>query len=160
MELRELEQTLETTLAVTRPSPREVRDGLVDYYSTIARPFIERGLAFTDPDADESVIRRIMLVRLGTLWQDLGSPWDRPTMDDLRTFRRRIERYSCFKHEPGIAKIGELLDQLFLSASVSERLTTTRERMATRHFQVIEGGGNATAPLGKLRLIRADDAPK
>jgi hypothetical protein len=156
MELRELELTLETTLAVTRPTPREVRDGLVDYYSTIAKPFVVKGLAFTDPKADETLVRRLMLARLGLLWQDLSSPWDRPTLDDLRVFRRRIERYSCMKHDPGMVKIGELIDQLFLGASVGERLEASRAKKPVRRFQLVEGGGNLTAPIGKLRLLKAD----
>jgi hypothetical protein len=153
MDFRELEITLEAALAVTRPSPRDVRDALVDYYATVARPFIQKGLSHTQPLADESVIRRMLMLRLGTLWNDLGSPWDNPSLEDLRVFRERIDRYACVRDDERLLKTRRLIDDLMLAAAVSERVRALKAGRASPKLEVIDGGGELSPPRGQLRIV-------
>jgi hypothetical protein len=158
MDYRELEITLEAALAVTRPSPRDVRDALVDYYATVARPFIEKGLSHTQPTADESVVRRMLMLRLGTLWNDLGSPWDSPSMDDLRVFRERIDRYACVREDERLLKTRRLIDDLMLAAAVSERVRALRQGKAVPKLELIQGGGEVSPPRGQLHVVGSEAA--
>jgi hypothetical protein len=152
MEMHELEVTLEATLAVARPTPRDVRDALVDYYSTVARPFIARGLFHTQPDAGEPMVRRLLLVRLTTLWGDLSSPWEDPTLDDLRIFRQRIDEYACVREHQQLHRIRRLLDEIVLAASIGGDLNKEPGK-SVRTFRVIQGGGEQTPPRGDLHLV-------
>lgn len=154
MDLRELEVTLEAALAVSRPTTRDVRDALVDYYAAVARPFIERGLQHTHPEADDALIRRIMMMRLGRLWGDLGSAWEKPTLEDLSRLRARIDKYACVKDDAPLLKARRLLDDLMLSAAVSERLRSVKARKPMRRLKLIEGGGEISEPRGQLRIVR------
>ena len=157
MDMRELEITLEAALAVTRPTPRDVRDALVDYYATVARPFILKGLAHTQPNADEPVVRRMLMLRLGTLWNDLGSPWDNPSLEDLRLFRERIDRYACVRENEQLLKTRRLIDDLMLAAAVSERVRTLKQGHMPK-LELIDGGGEVSEPRGQLRLVRDEEA--
>lgn len=153
MEMQELEVTLEATLAVARPTLRDVRDALVDYYSTVARPFIAKGLLHTQPEADEPLIRRLLLTRLTTLWGDLPSPWEDPSMDDLRVFRRRIDEYACVRDRDQLQRIRRLLDEIVLAASLGAALRKD-PKDPHRGLQVIQGGGEQTPPRGELHLVQ------
>jgi len=155
MDVNELETTLEAALAVTRPNPRDVRDALVDYYAVVARPFIQKGLSHSQPDANETIVRRLMMLRLGTLWNDLESPWDNPTLEDLKIFRERIERYACVKpDDEKMLKARRLIDDLMLAAAVSERIRSMKTgKPVLPQLEVIEGGGEISAPRGQLRLV-------
>lgn len=156
MEIRDLETTLEAALAVTRPTARDVRDALVDYFATVARPFVLRGLSYTEPAADDATIRRLLMLRLGTLWHDLPSSWDQPTLQDLGRFRERIEQYACVKENPALGRSRRLLDDLMLAATVSERLETLKARRTMRRLEVFDGGCEVSPPRGQLRLVRPE----
>jgi len=153
MDVPELEITLEAALAVTRPTARDVRDALVDYYTAVARPFILRGLAHTSPQPDEGLVRRLLMLRLGVLWNDLGSPWDSPALEDLRIFRRRIDQYACAGPDARYDKARRLIDQLVIAAAIGEHVKLVRERPPIRKFMLIRGGGRVTAPCGRLKLV-------
>lgn len=159
MELEELEHTLEAALAVTRPTTRDVRDALVDFYMTAARPFVVRGLSHTHPGAEEAVIRRVLALRLPALWRQLRSPWEEPTLDDLARFRQRIENYACVVRDERFNRTRRLLDSLMLGAAVANRLESVRQRKATRRLKVVEGGGELSPPRGHLRLVREAPEP-
>lgn len=154
MDVRDLEISLEATLAVTWPSTKDVRDALVDYFVVVARPFVLRGLAHSEPAADEATVRRILNARLGTLWRNLGSRWEEPSVDDLARFRERIEHYACVRRDdPTLQRARRLLDDLLLAAAVSERLRAVRQRTGQRRLRVIAGGGQRTAPRKLLKLV-------
>jgi hypothetical protein len=155
MDVTRLEDTLVTALAA-RPTTRNLRNILVDYYTLAARPHIERGLRHTAPGFADDTVRRILLLRIGTLWHDLASTWDEPSLEDLRTFRRRIEDYACVRHDPQFSRTQRLLDELMLAAAVSRRVDAARARQRPRKFLVIEGGGRRSAPCGRLRLVGAE----
>lgn len=155
MDLTQLEISLEAALSNRRPSPRDVRDALVDYYAAVTRPFIERGLAHTHPKADDGIVRRLLMLRLASLWKDAESPWSAPTLTDLEAFRLRIERYACVAEDERLAKSRRLLDDLMLAAKVGARLGAARQR-ALRRLRVIPGGGEASSPRGTLHLVRSE----
>ncbi len=158
MELQELEVTLEATLAVARPTLRDVRDALVDYYSTVARPFIAKGLIQTQPEAGEPLIRRLLLARMTTLWADLASPWEDPSLNDLQTFRRRIDADACVRERDQLQRVCQLLDEIVLAASLGEELQKDRKDLR-RGFHVIQGGGEQTPPRGDLHLVPPPEVP-
>jgi hypothetical protein len=159
MDLRPLEATLESLRLAGRPTPRGIRDALVDYYATVARPYILKGLRHTQPDADDALVHRLLLLRIGTLWNDLPSTWESPTIEDLRTFRRRIDEYACVPDDPRFAKVRRLLDEVMLTAAVTARLELARARQPVRRFSLIRGGGVRTAPRGRLRLVSNASRP-
>ena len=161
MEIRELEVTLEAALAVTRPTPRDVRDALVDYYATVARPFVVRGLAHTHPNADAGLIRRLLMVRLGLLWGDLDSPWAKPSLEDLKSFRQRVDDYACVRDRQELSRVRQLLDELLIAASVGETLRRSRAGIAAKpRFELISGGGRLSPPRGRLRLVSGEVIPR
>jgi hypothetical protein len=157
MDLHDLEITLEAALAVSRPTPRDVRDALVDYYAVVARPFIQKGLSHTHPEAAEPMVRRLLMLRLSTLWHDLPSPWETPTLADLRLFRERIDRYACVREDEKFLKTRRLMDDIMLAASVGERVRQMKAgRAPAMKLRVIEGGGEISQPRGALRVVRSE----
>lgn len=155
MEATDLEKVLQATLAVQRPTSRDVRDALVDYFVVAAGPFIQRGLAFSQPDADLATLRRLYEFRLRHLWRGLGSRFEEPALADLAQFRQRIDRYACVSAgTERLLRVRRLLDELMLSVVVRERLEAVRRRDPVRKLKPIEGGGETTAPRGQLRLVR------
>ena len=156
MDARELEITLEATLAMSRPTPRDLRDAIVDYYVVAARPFLEQGLAYTHPDADEGVIRRLLLLRLTTLWHGRASSWDDPKMADLIVFRARIEQYACVRSSPRFLRVQQLLDDLVLAVTIGERVHDLARRIPRRRLRLISGGGEVSAPRGRLAVVRPE----
>ena len=158
MDVRELESTLEATLAVTRPTPHDLRDALVDYYAAVARPLILRGLVHTHVGPDEALVRRLLMLRLGVLWNDLGSSWDAPALEDLRIFRRRIEQYACADAEDQFEKSRRLIDQLVIAATIGEHVRLTRGQASSHRFTLIPGGGRGVSqPSGRLKLVRPEE---
>ena len=156
MDLQELEVTLEAALAVTRPTARDVRDALVDYYAAVARPFLLRGLIHSNPEPDEQLVRRLLMLRLGVLWNDLGSAWDTPALEDLRIFRRRIDQYACAGTDERYDKARRLIDQLVIAAAIGEHVKLVRARPPIRRFTLIRGGGRVTEPRGQLKLVQPE----
>lgn len=155
MDLRELELTIEATLATNRPRARDLRDVLVDYFLAVGRPFMEKGLEHTHPDADERLVRRLLLVRLGSLWRDLGTRWDDPSVADLAVFRRRIDAYACVRpDDESLARARRLIDSLQLAVTVTERLLGLTRPAPARRLMLIDGGGERTEPRGRLELVR------
>jgi hypothetical protein len=158
MDAQTLETNLEAVLRNARPTLRDVRDALVDYFAAVATPFIEKGLAHTHPDADPALVRRLLVARLSTLWNDLGAPWDAPTVEALARFRERIDRYACVRDELPWRRSQRLLDELLLQVAVEERVRALRARAPVRRLKVIEGGGEVTEPRGQLRLVREGES--
>jgi hypothetical protein len=145
MDLHDLEITLEAALAVSRPTPRDVRDALVDYYAVVARPFIQKGLSHTHPEAAEPMVRRLLM------------PWETPTLADLRLFRERIDRYACVREDEKFLKTRRLMDDIMLAASVGERVRQMKAgRAPAMKLRVIEGGGEISQPRGALRVVRSE----
>ncbi|MFM2151674.1 MAG: hypothetical protein RL199_109 [Pseudomonadota bacterium] len=149
----ELERTLEAMLKA-RPTPRDLRDGLVSYFLVVGRPFVLRGLSHLQAVPDESLVRRLLLSRARLLWQGLSSPWESPSLADLTTLRDRIDRHVGRPAELVGTRTLALLDELALAAAVTERLKTRpRPPIVVRRLRVIEGGGDVSAPRGRLQLV-------
>jgi hypothetical protein len=154
----ELERTLEAMLK-TRPTARDLRDGLVSYYLVVGRPFILRGLSHLGTAPEESLVRRLLLSRVRLLWQGLSSPWESPTLGDLTTLRDRIDRHVGRPADLVGTRVLALMDELGLAAAVTERLRTRpRPPIVVRRLRVIEGGGDLSEPRGRLQLV-APPAP-
>lgn len=163
MDARELEILLEATLAVNRPSARDLRDALVDYFVLVGRPFVEKGLAYTHPNADEGLVRRILLTRLGLLWSGRCSPcspWEDPAVQDLVVLRRRIEQYACVCPAGHTPRLKKLLDDLVLAATISERAQALARLPRRRRLKLLAGGGEVSAPRGRLALVRPPALPE
>jgi hypothetical protein len=161
MESADLEKVLRATLAVQHVTARDVRDALVDYFVVAAGPFIQRGLRYSQPDADAATLRRLYELRLRLLWHGLPSKFDAPTLADLARFRQRIDRYACVAAaDARLLHVRRLLDELMLAVAVRERLEAVRGRVPLRRFQSIDGGGETTAPCGRLALVRAGPTPE
>lgn len=148
-----LESGLEEALQLRRTTECDLRDALVDYYAIVARPHVVAGLRHTQPDADDAVVRRLMVARVGTLWGDLPSPWGNPTLIDLKRFKDRIDRYACISDDPSLDRVNQLLEQLFLAATVRERLPAAR----ARRFKIVARGSPNEPPRGRLHLVPRDD---
>jgi hypothetical protein len=156
MDVRELEITIEATLAASRPTTRDLRDALVDYFVLVTRPFIEKGLAHTHPDADEGLIRRLLLSRLSALWRGLPSKWEAPRIEDLLAFRLRIERYACVRPDERMERARRLLDDLALAATIADKLRNVKQKSPVRKLKLISGGGEVTEPRGRLAIVRRE----
>ncbi len=155
----ELERTLEATLK-THPTARDLRDGLVSYYLVVGRPFIMRGLSHLGTSPDESLVRRLLLSRVRLLWQGLSSPWESPSLADLTALRDRIDRHVGRPADVVGTRVPALLDELALAAAVTDRLKTRpRPTIVVRKLRVIEGGGDVSAPRGRLQLVAPAATP-
>ncbi len=149
----DLERTLEAMLK-TRPTARDLRDGLVTYYLVVGRPFILRGLSHLGTAPDESLIRRLLLSRARLLWQGLSSSWESPSLGDLTTLRDRIDRHIGRPADLVGTRTLALLDELALAAAVTERMKTRpRPPIVVRRLRIIEGGGDVSEPRGRLQLV-------
>jgi len=156
MDAKELEVVLEAALALRHPTKKDLRDALVDYFVAAATPFIRRGLAHTEPDADEATVSRLVMARLNTLWQDVSPLRGEPSLEGLARFRQRIDRYACAAENPALERPRRLLDELLVATAVSERLRSPAARAA--RLRLIRGEGGGGAPRGVLRLVAADGA--
>lgn len=158
MDAQALQTNLETLLRNSQPTTRQLRDVLVDYYAAVVTPFLRKGLAHTHPEADDALVRRLLIARLTTLWNDLGSPWEQPGLEALARFRERIDRYACVRNEPPWQRVRQLIDELILQVAIEERVRATKTRAPVRRLRVIVGGGEVSEPRGCLKLVRAAES--
>lgn len=154
MDVQQLESQLERAAQAKGPTPRDVRDALVDYYGFVGAAHVARGLVHTHPGADAALMRRLLVQRLTVLWRGLGSTWADPTLPALGALRERIDRWACARSMSELARAKGLLDEIFLAAAVTERMQAVKARPVARRLQVIEGGGATTPSRGRLRLVR------
>lgn len=154
MEEGDLETVLKGTLNARELTTRHVRDALVDYYGLVGRRFVAKGLQHTDPDADDALVRRMLVERLALLWKGANSSWDKPELRDLALLRIRIEQWSCCRTDERYLNVRNLLDQLFLAAAVAQGIRAVKARTPVRKLELITGGAHLSPPKGRLRLIR------
>ncbi len=157
MEIPELERMLEATLAVTRPTPRDLRDALIDFFVTFGVATTAKLLPEEAEPPDDGLVRRLLLARLDHLWGDLGSSWVEPSVADLLVFRRRLERHAGFTPGPENARVRTLLDEVTVAAMVTERLARLRRSAPMKRWSVVDGGGERTEPRGRLELVSIID---
>lgn len=162
MDVRDLEISLESALAVTWPSRRDVRDALVRYFVTLARPMVLQGMqAKLDEKAggkgakvEEAALRKQLNTRLAILWAGSSAQWEDPALDELIRFRERIESFASLRREdPELKRARQLLSDLFLATAVAERLRALRRRSHRQGLRLIQGGGEISAPRHTLRLV-------
>ncbi len=153
VETIELERMLEATLAVGRPTPRDLRDALIDFFVAFGGPTTAKLLGPGEAPPDEGLIRRLLLARLDHLWADLGSTWAEPAVSDLLIFRRRLERHAGFVASSGNARVRALLDEITVAAMVSERLAKLKRVGVGPRWPVVTGGGELSEPRGRLELV-------
>jgi hypothetical protein len=155
----ELERTLEAMLK-TRPTARDLRDGLVSYYLVVGRPFILRGLSHLGTVPEETLVRRLLLSRVRLLWQGLSSPWESPSLADLTILRDRIDQHVGRPGDIVGPRTLALLDELALATAVTDRLKSRKPPIVVRKLRVIEGGGELSEPRGRLQLLPPPMAPQ
>lgn len=157
VETTELERMLEATLAVTRPTPRDLRDALLDFFVTFGAATTAKLVPDEPQPPEDGLIRRLLLARLDHLWGDLGSSWAEPAVADLLVFRRRLERHAGFVATSENARIRTLLDEVTVAAMVTERLARIRRTTPVKRWSVVDGGGERTEPRGRLELVSMID---
>lgn len=151
-----LERMLVEWLATRRPRPRDLRDALRGYLSIVAGPSIRRSLAHTSLQPDEALVVRLAAARMRGLWVGSSSPWEAPACADLTALRQRIDRQYPPPADGRLDRIRSLLSDLAVAAVVTERLAALRRPLA-RGLQLIDGGGETSAPAGRLHVVRAEE---
>jgi hypothetical protein len=135
MGVETLERLLETVVGGGRAGPRDLRDALGAYLALVGG---------APPGEASERVRRAFDGRRST--------YARPGMADLVAIRAAIER--AHPPRPAHARVRRLLDELGLQATVRERLQVLARPMR-RRFAVVDGGREASAPRGRLRLVGA-----